>query len=131
MSKMPYFACAAALLLLGAKPQSNLFAKYKPVEAYEIRPGVLAMPRYAEDGQVCEIGVAKSSYSPEMIRIGGNFTRKEIDQIADELAPASERGPKTPMFGTINKNGIERHETIMETDSYENVSILICQRWQR
>jgi len=123
--RLPYFWCISALLLLVAKPQNEMFSMYKSVEAYEIRPGILAMPRYAEDGQVCEIGVEKRSYSPEMIRVGGRLTRKEIDDIAADLVPASERGPKTPMFGNINENGLEGHETMVEADSYENVTIFI------
>jgi hypothetical protein len=125
MSRLLGFVCIATILLLGAKPQNEMFSKYKSVEAYEIRPGVLAMPRYTEDGQVCEVGVAKSSYSPEMIRIGGSFTRKEIDEIADELAPPEERGPKTPFFGTINVVTTQDIGTFVEHDDYENVSILV------
>jgi hypothetical protein len=30
------------------------FKRYKAVEAYEVRPGVLMMPRYDSGGQVCE-----------------------------------------------------------------------------
>jgi hypothetical protein len=48
MSKLPYLACAATLLLVGAKPQTEMFSKYKPIEAYEIRPGGLVIPRYAQ-----------------------------------------------------------------------------------
>jgi hypothetical protein len=29
-------------------------AKYKAVEAYEVRPGILVFPTYSEDGEVCE-----------------------------------------------------------------------------
>ena len=47
MSKLPYLPCATTLLL-----------------AYEIRPGVLVMPRYAQDGQVWEVGMEKRRYSP-------------------------------------------------------------------
>jgi len=115
MSKLPYLACIAGLLLLGAKPQNEMFAKYKAVEAYEIRPGVLAMPRYAEDGQVCEIGIERRVYSPGMIRINQPLSQKEVDEIADELVPPKERGPRS--------NGLPSDGAIMEGLSYTRQAV--------
>jgi hypothetical protein len=119
MSKLPYFACAACLLLLGAKPQNEMFAKFNSVEAYEIRPGMLAMPKYAEDGQVCEIDVEKRNILPNLARIGDSFSREEIYQIIADLVPPNERGPKTPFYGNITGSG----QSWFESYSYENVEI--------
>jgi len=115
MSRLLGFVCLATILLLGAKPQNEMFAKYKSVEAYEIRPGILAMPRYTEDGQVCEIGVERRSYSPEMIRIEESFSQKEIDQIVDELAPPEERGPRSKDF--------PRDMTMLEGQTYTTMAV--------
>jgi hypothetical protein len=52
---------------LTAQPQQ--FEKYRKVEAYEVRPGLLVMPRYASDDEVCEIGLERLLYSPELIRL--------------------------------------------------------------
>jgi hypothetical protein len=122
MSRLPYLACAATVLLLDAKPQTEMFSKYKTVQAYEIRPGVLAMPRYAEDGQICEIGVEKRTYSPEMIRIGSSFSKLEIDEMVDELTPLEERGPRLKglMGGMMALSGA----TYTNVTAYENVTII-------
>jgi hypothetical protein len=122
MSKLPYFACATALLLLGAKQQNQMFAKYKSVEAYEIRSGVLAMPRYAEDGQICEIGVERRAYSPGMIRINQSFSQKEIDQIVDELAPPDQRGREYK--GILGDGGLMQGNSYTGGVVYENVTVL-------
>ena len=126
MSKFASLACTAMLLLLAANPQNDKhdkFSKYKTVEAYEIRPGILAMPSYAEDGQVCEIGLEKRQYSPEIIRLNPSLSREEINQIADELAPANERGPKSKDFArdlmAVSGGGMTTIST------YENVTIQI------
>jgi hypothetical protein len=74
------------------------FERYKLVEAYEIRPGILMMPRYASNGEVCEVGLEKRHYSPGLIRHGSDLSRKEIDEIADELAPPDERGAKSDIL---------------------------------
>jgi hypothetical protein len=122
MSKLISLAFAA-VLLLSANPVRENFAKYKAIEAYEIRPGVLMMPRYSADGQVCEIGLEKLHYSPEIIRLDSSLSRKEIDQIFDELVPAVERGPRSKDFaGTLITQG--GHSLTTKID-FERVSIQI------
>jgi len=121
MSRLPYLACVATVLLIGAKPQTEMFSKYKPVEAYELRPGILAMPKYAEDGQICEVGVEKRSYSPELIRINESFSQKEIDQIVDDLVPVDERGPR--LNGLLGGMMIMSGNTSSNATVYENVTI--------
>jgi hypothetical protein len=59
------------------------------------------LPRYASDGRVCEIGLEKKHYSPDLIR-HGDLSRKEIDLIAEELAPSGERVP-SPTFWRVTK----------------------------
>jgi len=123
MSKLISLAFTAMLVLLSVNPVHEKFAKYKAIEAYEIRPGILMMPRYSADGQVCEIGLEKLHYSPETIRLDSSLSRKEIDQIFDELVPADERGPKSKDFaGTLITQG--GHSLTTNID-FENVSIQI------
>ena len=124
MSKLIASVVAGMLLLPALNPGRERFAKYKAVEAYEIRPGILMMPSYSADGQVCEIGLEKLHYSPEMIRLDSSLSREEIDQIFDELVPSAERGPKPTGLleqGTtsISGRGMVSHE------EYQNVSIQI------
>jgi hypothetical protein len=111
------------LLFLAMNPQSDRFSKYKAVETYEIRPGILMMPRYSDSGQVCEIGVERRHYSPEMIRLDSSLSRKEIDEVLDELVPADERGSESKDFG---ENLIDQAGQGMTTNiGYEKVSIQI------
>ena len=115
---------AVVLLLVAANPAREKFAKYKTVEAYEIRPGILMMPRYSADGQVCEIGLEKLHYSPEKIRLDSSLSRKEIDEIFDELVPGDERGPKPTGVlaqGMTNFSG----QSMVSDEEYQNVSIQI------
>lgn len=126
MSKLIGLACAVVLLIFAAKPQADQFSKYRAVQAYEIRPGILMMPRYSADGQVCEIGLERRHYSPEVIRLESTLSRKEIDEIADELAPVGERGAE--------EAGV-RHDLISLAGSgistvtiYENISIEVYSR---
>jgi hypothetical protein len=123
MSKLVSLAFTAMLLLLSVNPVREQFAKYKAIEAYEIRPGILMIPRYSADGQVCEIGLEELHYSPESIRLDSSLSRKEIDQIFDELVPADERGSRAKDFaGTLITQG--GHSLTTNID-FENVSIQI------
>jgi len=66
------------LLLSSANPVDGRFARYKQIEAYEIRPDILMMPSYTSDGQICEIGLEKRQYSPAMVRLEPSLTRRSI-----------------------------------------------------
>ncbi len=98
-----------AVILFSPSINSALegFAKYKAVEAYEIRPGILMMPSYSADGQVCEIDLEVRHYSSELVRLDSDLSRTEIDQILDEVVPDSERGPKAkdPLGTLITRSG--------------------------
>ncbi|MFZ3200204.1 MAG: hypothetical protein WA175_03530 [Candidatus Acidiferrales bacterium] len=123
MSKLIGLVFVAMLLFPSANPVHEKFAKYKAVEAYEIRPGVLMMPSYSSDGQVCEIGLEKLHYSPETIRLGSSLPRKEIDQIFDELVPPHERGPQSKdSMGTLLTQPGDILATYID---FQNVSIQI------
>jgi hypothetical protein len=125
MSKLIGLALAVVLPILIVKPDSAKFQKYKSVETYEIQSGILMMPRYSEDGQVCEIGLEKRHYSPEEIYLDSTLSREEIDQIADELAPANERGPRT--MGDKDLVSEVGHG-LTTISAYENISIEIYSR---
>jgi hypothetical protein len=124
MSRLVGFALSAMFLLLITNKQSDQFSKYKKVEAYEVRPGILMMPRYAEDGQVCEIGLERWHFLPQEIDLDSDLLREKIDQIALELAPANERGPRPKSLlerGMIDLMG----NSMVSSDEYENISIKI------
>jgi hypothetical protein len=112
------------LLTLSGNPDRDQFSKYKAVEAYEIRPGILMMPSYAADGQICEIGLERRRYSPEVIRLDADIPDKDIDGIIDELAPDDVRGSRAE--GILGYDLIETDGGGMTTiREYENVSVEI------
>jgi hypothetical protein len=125
MKKVIGAACVAIFLLTAASAQSGQFSKYKSVEAYEIQPGILMMPSYTRDGQVCEIGLEKRHYSRELIRTGSaSFSNEEIDKLVDELAPESVRGPRTSAAAGRNSITIGS-QIITATRNYENVAVSV------
>lgn len=91
------------------------------MEAYEVAQGILMFPRYAEDGQVCEIGLEARHYSPDLIRLDPGLPRNEIGRILDELAPIDERGPKDRVRDLITRAG----NSFVTSSEYGNVSIQI------
>jgi len=96
MTKLVGVSCLLALLLLPAKPLNEQFSKYKRVEAYEIRPGILMMPRYSANGQVCMVLLQKDHFVKGVDDLDSTLPRREtIIQLFDELAPPAERGPAT------------------------------------
>lgn len=113
--------CVLILFVVACASQAGELKKYKTVEAYEVRPGILMMPKYAQDGRVCEIGLQRRHYSPEEIILDSAISRKELEQVLEELVPVSERGSRIQDFGanlaTISGTGVATNT------AYENVSI--------
>jgi len=103
-------------------PEHENLSRLKHVEAYEVLPGVVALPRYTMDGQICEIGLEKLHHSAGIIRLNPTLTSAEVDKITDQLVPSSERGskPKDPLEqGAGSFSG-----KVMETsEEYQNISI--------
>lgn len=124
MLKLLTVACVVTALLLFVRPQNEKFSSYRAVETYEIRPGILMMPRYTNDGQVCEITLEKHHYSNGTAYLGSTIPRATFIELADELAPQSERGQQTMNFGKeyMSAYGGNSVATFAE---YENVSIEI------
>jgi hypothetical protein len=102
------------------------FAKYKAVEAYEVRPGILMMPRYSADGHVCEIGLEPQHYLPELIRLDSDLSQSEIDQLLERVVPETERGPKAmnPTGALITRSG----SALTTNIDFERVSVQIYDR---
>jgi hypothetical protein len=124
MTKLIGLVIAVMFLLAAVNPDREKFAKYKTVEAYEIRPGILMMPRYSAGGEVCEIGLEKLHYSPEKIRVDSDLSRQEISQIFDELVPSAERGPKPTSLLESGMTTVSGRGMIND-EEYQNVSIRI------
>jgi hypothetical protein len=97
-------------------------SRFKRVEAYEVRPGIVALPRYAADGQICEIALEKLHHSAGTIRLDPTLTSTEVDQIADQLVPSDERGPKPK--GLLEQGiGSLAGKSMATSEEYQNISI--------
>jgi hypothetical protein len=125
MSKLTASVAAAIFLLPTAYTGREKFAKYKAVEAYEIRPGILVMPRYSTDGQVCEIGLEMLHYSLGEVRLDSSLPRKDIDEIFNELVPSEERGPQPRNPVEQVAGGFISGRAVVNDEEYQNVSIKI------
>jgi hypothetical protein len=120
MSKFVGLSLSILIMLIAATTTQERFAKYRKVEAYEVRPGILAMPRYTAHGEVCEIGLERLLYSPKLIRTDASLSREEVYQIFDELVPAVERGKPTDALGDLV---IQTGNTMTTSTEFENVLI--------
>jgi hypothetical protein len=112
--------CCYLVVVLSGGRQDPVFSKYKAIEAYEVRPGLLMTPRYSGDGQVCEIGLARLLYTPEKIRTDSAFGENEIQDVLLELVPLKDRGPKKE---NSLVDFVQSGRTIQVTENYEKVWI--------
>ncbi len=93
MTKFIRLVGAAMLLPLSASSGREKFANYKAVETYEIRPGILMMPRYSADGQVCEVEFQRRHYVDGEVYLGSTIPHETTLKIIDEIVPGSEERP--------------------------------------
>jgi hypothetical protein len=127
MTRLTGLACAIAFLLFPVNSQNERFSKYKQVEAYEVRSGILIMPRYSANGQVCMVIVQKDHYVNGVAVLDSTLPREVVTQIFDELVPPSERGPlstnnEMARLSVYSGNGVT---SLLD---YENVSFDISRQ---
>lgn len=120
MSKLIGLVCGITLLLPFADLRSDQLSKYKTVEAYEVWPGFLAMPKYSSDGRVCKVAIQRDHYSNGVLDDDLTMPREVVIQIFDELAPPTERGPFT-----VNKEfeGLTSYGGNTTTTSFDYKSV--------
>ena len=92
-------ASTVMVLFLFPNHKDDRFSNYRAVETYEIRPGILMMPRYSDDGQLCEIAIERQHYWNGTAILAATIPNQVLTQIVDELVPVGERGPVIPTFG--------------------------------
>jgi hypothetical protein len=104
-----------------AQTSADLGAKYRQITSYEVRPGIVMTPRYAQDGQVCEMIVEKRAKTDKDIIFGSSFAEKEWKDVVDELVPPRKRGKDvTELLNTTVDGGF-----IAADYTYENVKIRV------
>ncbi len=127
MTRLTGLACAIAFLLLPVNSQNERFSKYKRVEAYEVRPGILMMPRYSPDGQVCMVVLQKDHYVNEVALLDSTLPREVVTQIFDELVPPSERGPRSTN-DEMARLSVYAGNSVTSLLDYKNVSLEISRQ---
>lgn len=95
MLRLISLVCVVALLWPVAEPQHGRFSGHTPVEAYEIRPGILIMPKYTGAGQLCQVVIQRDHYTNGVVDLDSTLSREVVTQVFDELVPPAERGPFT------------------------------------
>jgi hypothetical protein len=100
---------------------SDLDTKYPRVVSYEIHPGILMTPKYAPDGQVCEMVLERRQMVGPDVVFGSSFSEKEVKKLVDELAPETERGKNMTEFLNTTVDG----GFLITEYNYENVLIRV------
>jgi hypothetical protein len=97
----------------------DLSAKYRQVTSYELRPTVMMTPKFAADGEVCEMVIERRQKTDTGIVFAASFSEEEVRQFMDELAPEAERGRNlTKVLNTSISGG-----SIVTEYSYENLLV--------
>jgi hypothetical protein len=109
-------------VFFSVQSEREILSRLKHVEAYEVLPGIVALPRYTADGQICEIALEKLHHSAGTIRLNPTLTSAEVDKIADQLVPSDLRGPKPTDPSEQGGGGISGR-AMESSEEYENISI--------
>ena len=80
------------LLAFFAGPASDRIWKYRSVEAYEIRPGIVATPIYTASHDLCEVSIEKRHYFNNSVDMDATMSKEQILSMFAELVPKEERG---------------------------------------
>jgi hypothetical protein len=90
---------------------SDLSAKYRDLNAFAVRPGILMTAKYAANGQVCEMTLQRY-YSPDQPDADSTIPAKLETELIDELAPAAVRGPSTSkwLLNSFTAGGVSHIE---------------------
>jgi hypothetical protein len=111
-------------LILSIHNAHDFQSRYTRVESYEIRPDIVATPKYDENGSLCEIAIEKRHVQGEIVDLGATIPRERLLEILDELAPPTERGKSTNIFSKFDYEIINGSFAVTVLD-YEKVSAKI------
>jgi hypothetical protein len=121
-------ACVLFLLLgfaFSSGPQSagDLSAMYPVVTSYEVRPGILMIPRYTADGQVCEMSFARQHTTRSGVYLDSLISDKLANDIYDELVPPAVRGHELHDAPDPSGTVVTVGSTDITLYNYENIQI--------
>jgi hypothetical protein len=109
------------LTALSVYSAQHLQSRYTRVESYEVRPDVLATPKYGANGSLCEIAIEKRHVQRDVVDLGATIPHEVTLQIIDELAPPFKRGKRTGALGKFDYEMISGTSGVTVLD-YENVT---------
>jgi len=84
---------------------ADLSAKYRQVTSYELRPGIVMTPKYAADGQVCEMVLERRQKTETGVVFGVSFSEKEVKELVDQLVPEAKRGQNLTKLLNMSVDG--------------------------
>lgn len=113
---------SVALIAQIVNPDEKFQSRYKGVESYEVRSGILATPTYGKNGVLCRISLEKRHVQPDIVEMSPTIPSKLTQEIIDELAPPSERGPRSRASGPFDYEIINGSVAVLPLN-YENVSV--------
>ena len=118
-------SCIVVVIL--AVPAPHQFPTgYRRLEVYEIRPGVLAMPKYADDGELCQVSIEKLHIQQNVVELGvPTMSRETVLKMIDELAPPSERGKAISQLAGFDYIDVINGTADVSAANYENVLVQI------
>jgi hypothetical protein len=126
MTKWIALACAMAFVFLPTNSQNERFSKYKRIEAYQIRPGIMIIPKYSTGGEVCLVAIQRNHFDDQeqVASLDSTVPREVLTQIFDELVPPDERGTLTlpDEFARLSVYGGGSATSLLD---YKNVSFQI------
>jgi len=122
MLKAAHIIAPLAFLLASSNAVAPRFAHLRPVEAYEVRPGVLMLPRYSIEGQFCEVELESLHYSSGRVNLGSNLTPEKVTEIFDEFVPANERSDGG-LKSEPGKSGAVVGGSVFSTLDYQKVQL--------
>ncbi len=120
---------SVALLALAFVSSGDELSKYRSVQSYEVRPGIMATPVFAPGSQtICEIGIERQRYSKGAVDVDGVMSKEQILSIFNELAPAVVRGrPGLKLPGDTEITEVDSGVTTIRMP-YENASLSMYRR---
>lgn len=111
----------SALTAFSMHPARDFQSRYPRLESYEVRPDVLATPKYGAHGLLCEISIEKRHVQGDIVDLGATIPHELTVKIIDELAPPSERGKRTGVVGKFDYEMISGTTAVTMLD-YENIT---------
>lgn len=132
-------ACFLLLMLpIPAQTADQLAQEYRPVAAFEARPGILLVPRFADNGEVCEIKLERVQSLESQADNDAEKSSRTFKGLIDEIAPPNERGreaefllPDSEVIGESSRIVRDFDNVVIEEDGTVSSGVeMVAIRWK-